>query len=104
LEKLNCSIEIATDGSEALQALRNGRFDLILMDCQMPRMDGFTATREIRKNESNGPFRSTIIAMTAQALEGAREECLSAGMDDYISKPVTMSDLRTVLERWAPRF
>ena len=99
LEKMCNRVYIACNGKEAVVALKKNTYDLILMDCQMPEMDGYEATREIRKLE--GEKRHTpIIAMTAHALEGDREKCLAAGMDDYISKPVRKEKLKEVLEKW----
>jgi len=77
-----------------------GSYDLILMDCQMPLMDGFEATREIRRRE---PLHTPIIALTANAMPGASDRCLEAGMDDYIAKPFSLKDLRETLERWLPQ-
>ncbi|HTB83189.1 MAG TPA: response regulator [Candidatus Sulfotelmatobacter sp.] len=103
LRKLRCEIEIANNGVEALAAWQRGAHDLIFMDCQMPEMDGFEATRKIRaleKERSLAPI--PIIAMTAAAMEGDRESCLQAGMDDYISKPVKISEIEKLLKRNFP--
>ncbi len=115
LEGLGCEVHIAADGLEAIASLESRRYDLILMDCQMPRMDGYEATRKIRDLErENGlpstsaspnqpPRRIPIVALTAHALEGEREKCLASGMDDYLSKPFSIEQLATVLSRWLPR-
>ncbi|HZJ73329.1 MAG TPA: response regulator, partial [Perlabentimonas sp.] len=81
------NIEIANNGKEALDRFGTSRFDIILMDIQMPIMNGIVATKKIREIESNSNFHIPIIAITANALLGDKEECLAAGMDDYISKP-----------------
>ena len=94
-------IVVAEDGAAALDLTGNRRFDVILMDCQMPRMDGYEATRRIRERESElGLERTPIVAMTANAMAGDREKCLRCGMDDYVSKPFTQSTLRTTLLKW----
>jgi signal transduction histidine kinase len=104
LRKLGYSnLRLAGTGTEAVAAWREGRGEVILMDCQMPDMDGYEATREIRKLEQEGKRpRTRIIAMTANAMQGDRELCLAAGMDDYISKPVSMDELKGALDKAAP--
>jgi CheY-like chemotaxis protein len=94
------NLHLAGNGLEALAAWQEGKGEIILMDCQMPEMDGYEATREIRKLEaaSQRP-RAWIIAMTANAMQGDRELCLAAGMDDYISKPVNLEELKRALEK-----
>jgi PAS domain S-box-containing protein len=102
LARLGYSVEIAQNGLEAVQTLdeRGERFALVLMDVEMPEMDGLQATRVIRQSEQSGQRHIPIVAMTAQALKGDRERCLAAGMDDYISKPVQLDTLRQILARW----
>jgi CheY-like chemotaxis protein len=102
LKKRGLSADLAVNGREAIARLAEQSYDLILMDCQMPEMDGFEATRRIRLGEEGGDSRVPIIAMTANAVEGDRERCLAAGMDDYISKPVQIDVLGQALERWIP--
>ncbi|MBA3642017.1 MAG: PAS domain S-box protein, partial [Acidobacteria bacterium] len=99
LESLGYSVDLAGDGLEGLDAIDRRSYAAVLMDCQMPRMDGFTATAEIRRRQP-AAARIPIIALTAYATVGERERCLDAGMDDYLSKPVTKPDLARVLTRW----
>ena len=91
-------VDKARDGLEAIDAVGRGDYELILMDCQMPRMDGYEATRRLRETG----VRTPIVAMTANVLSGEREQCRDAGMDDYLSKPLVLEALRTCLERWLP--
>lgn len=104
LKNCGCTCDVATNGDEALTALQSGRFDLILMDCQMPEMDGFTASREIRRHVAacEIPHQIPVIALTANALTGDRERCLEAGMDDYLTKPLEAQQLRSKLEQYLP--
>jgi CheY-like chemotaxis protein len=99
LEKLGFRVDVAADGEAAFRAWSSGRYDLILMDCQMPIMDGYEATRKIRAREGAAEH-IPIIALTAHAMKGADNECLSAGMDDYLSKPIDRERLQGTLRRW----
>ncbi len=102
-QNLGCSVDSVADGREALNAISTKLYDIVFMDCQMPEMDGFEATRLIRERETaNNSDRMPIIALTANAILGDREDCLDAGMDDYISKPFTHEDLKQSLLRWTP--
>jgi CheY-like chemotaxis protein len=96
LEKLGCAVTIVDDGEQAVRAASSANFDLVLMDCQMPELDGFEATRKIRARKVQVP----IIALTAGVMEGDRERCLAAGMDEFLCKPVRLEELERVLERW----
>ncbi len=102
LEKLGYDVRVAEHGAAALELLQKEQFDLIFMDCQMPVLDGYQTTRRIRQDEKNAPepVHTPIIAMTAHALAGDREQCLRAGMDDYVAKPFKTEEIRLVLERW----
>jgi two-component system, sensor histidine kinase and response regulator len=116
LANLGCEVEIATTGREAVEMVKDGHFDLVFMDCQMPEMDGFDATRAIKKflhagdSVSGldavavpvGASRLPIVALTANAMDGDREQCLSRGMDDYLSKPFRLDQLEDILMRWLP--
>ncbi|HYX38406.1 MAG TPA: PAS domain S-box protein [Oligoflexus sp.] len=102
LQRLGYAAEAVADGHEVLAALERISYDIILMDCQMPEMDGYMAAAEIRQL-SNEKRNTVIIAMTANALQGDREKCLNAGMNDYISKPVNSKDLQSVLEKWVKK-
>ena len=101
LQVLGCTVTTATDGEQGLQQLQAHPFDLVLMDCQMPVLDGYSATRRWREQEAaQGRTRLPIVAMTANAMAGDRERCLQAGMDDYLSKPVNRESLQACLLRW----
>jgi len=99
LTKLGHAVEVANHGREAVECVQRRRPALVLMDCQMPVMDGFAATRAIREGEDDGS-RLAIVAMTAFAMEGDRERCIAAGMDDYIAKPMAIDALAALLGRW----
>jgi signal transduction histidine kinase/HPt (histidine-containing phosphotransfer) domain-containing protein/ActR/RegA family two-component response regulator len=109
LETLGCRVDTARNGMEALDAIARERYDLVLMDCQMPYLDGYQATGRVRLREAEecdatgaAPRRLTIVALTALAMPNDRRICLEAGMDDYLAKPFTMSALETLLARWLP--
>jgi PAS domain S-box-containing protein len=112
VESFGCRVEVVSNGQEALDALSKTPYDLVLMDCQMPELDGYAATRIFREREAQNAKnqsgqaqairRTPIIAMTAHAMQGDRELCLAAGMDDYISKPFNLDRLFALLKRWLP--
>ncbi len=102
LEKLDYRVDIVGDGQAAVSAWQSGGYDLILMDCQMPLLDGYEATREIRRLE-NGAARIPIVALTAHAIKGADQECAEAGMDDYLTKPIDRDKLEACIERHMAR-
>jgi CheY-like chemotaxis protein len=105
LEKRGYIVSVATNGREAVEALEHDRYDLVLMDVQMPGMDGFEATAIVRAKESSiGTDRLPIIAMTAHALKGDEERCLAAGMDGYISKPIRTDQMFSTIENIMDRF
>ncbi len=101
LERMGYSADVAEDGSEAVAANERSRYDLILMDVQMPEMDGLEATRRII--DQCGSDRPRIVALTADAMQGDRERCLAAGMDDYLTKPIRPDELAGALEQVVPR-
>jgi len=101
LERLGLHADVAGNGLEAVEMFGNGAYDLVFMDCHMPEMDGYTATQEIRRRYESAP-RIPIIAMTAEVMEGCREQCFACGMDDYVAKPVKLDELKSALVKWLP--
>jgi CheY-like chemotaxis protein len=99
LERLGCAVTLAENGQEAVDAWKNGEFRLVLMDVQMPLMDGYTATRQIRDLE-RGRMRTPIVALTANAMTGQLERCLQSGMDGLLTKPLEPERLEEVLDRF----
>ncbi len=103
LELMNCTVDVAEDGAEALRKYESNSYDIILMDIQLPQMDGYEVTKEIRKREEVAGKRHTaIIAVTANAMAGDREKSLEAGMDDYLAKPVELARLEGLLKKYLP--
>lgn len=101
LERLGYEVAGVGDGAEAVEAAADGHFDAIVMDCQMPHLDGFEATAEIRRRQAaQHDVRTPIIGLSGRAMTGDRETALARGMDAYLTKPVKVADLRTTLERW----
>jgi CheY-like chemotaxis protein len=103
LERLGFVVKVVDDGSQAVKAFEQERFDIIFMDMQMPVMDGIAATREIRKREATAGTRTPIVALTANVLSEQFHSCLEAGMDDVLAKPIDIARLRDLLDRFAPR-
>lgn len=99
LAKLGVQSETAVDGNDAIAKLESASYDIVLMDVQMPEMDGIAATQEVRRREKESGKHTTIIALTGH---GSRVECIEAGMDDYIAKPMNIATLRATLQKWAP--
>ncbi len=99
LERMGLQVDLAENGRQVLEIYGSAPYDIILIDCQMPEMDGYEATREIRKREAGGSH-IPIVAMTASAMQGDRDRCLASGMDDYLSKPIKAEGLRAMVERW----
>ena len=103
LEKMGVEAAVAEDGKQALEALEDGDFDMILMDCQMPVMDGYDATTEIRRREAESGKHIPIVALTASARESDKQRCLEVGMDAFLSKPLTVAELRSAVVEWLTR-
>ena len=103
LQHFGCSVEFAGDGAEALAKLQEQKFDLVFMDCHMPHMDGFEATRRIRADEQESGTHTPIVALTADAWAGDRERCIAVGMDDYMTKPVSSAMPARAVQRWTGR-
>jgi CheY-like chemotaxis protein len=101
LEKMGVQADVVVNGREVLKAIQAVPYDLILMDCQMPEMDGYEVTREIRASKTGTNQKMVIVAMTANAFKGDKEKCLECGMNDYVSKPVKAPDLAAMIWKWA---
>jgi CheY-like chemotaxis protein len=100
LEKLGCSVDVAANGRDGVSMASHGGYDLILMDVQMPIMDGYEATAGIRRDERISGRHTPIVALTANAMERDARECLDSGMDDYIAKPMRLADLQSIVDKW----
>jgi CheY-like chemotaxis protein len=100
LERMGHRVDVAVDGAEAVAAVSRERYDLVLMDCQMPIMDGYAAAREIRRLKL--PATPPIVALTANAMAEDRRRCLEAGMDDYLAKPISLERLTALIENLSP--
>lgn len=101
-EKLGVEVHGVSNCKEAIDALRKRKFALILMDWRMPEIDGIACTRNIREVDAENGLHTPIVALTARAMQGDKEKCLAAGMDDYLSKPFTSAQLKEVMGRWIP--
>ena len=102
LELFGLQAHVVENGEEALRAAESEQYELILMDCRMPILDGYEATLAIRRAEEIKGKHTPIVGVTACALEGDREKCLAAGMDDYLAKPITVDGFKSMLKRWIP--
>ncbi|NJR64611.1 MAG: response regulator [Leptolyngbyaceae cyanobacterium CRU_2_3] len=102
LECLGYQADVSNNGQEALDRLAETAYDIVLMDCQMPVLDGYEATRRLRQIEEGSQRRTVLIGVTAHAMVGDREKCLECGMDDYLSKPIKLKNLKALVERWSP--
>lgn len=101
LDRFDCDVDTAENGIEALERVENSHYSVIFMDLQMPEMDGFEATKEIRKIQERKKAKTPIIAITANAMQGDQKKCLDAGMDDYLSKPFELNDIENLLKKYA---
>ena len=102
LEELEYAVDIVENGQQAVEAVANGNYELVLMDMRMPETDGLSATRAIRENERTTGHHVIVIALTANVLDADREACIEAGMDDFLAKPLKLDALKAALERWLP--
>jgi CheY-like chemotaxis protein len=106
LKQFGCQVQVAVNGLETLERFQAESYDLILMDCHMPEMDGYGATREIRRLEAEtriGAGRIPIVALTASVMQEDHDRCMTSGMDGFLTKPLRKTDLHTILERWGHR-
>jgi len=101
LERLGASVDVASNGRDAVALVERQRYSIVLMDCQMPDIDGFAATEAIRASEAQRGTHVPIVALTANAMLGDRDRCIASGMDDYVAKPVKLADLARILNRWS---
>ncbi len=100
VQSMGCQVVVVANGKEVLSAMEQSDYDLVLMDCQMPEMDGYEATQEIRKKDDSRGYRVPVVALTANAMKSDIEKCFAAGMDEHISKPVRKEQLFSVLEKF----